>query len=115
MLKIKRVYDAPSADDGFRILVDRLWPRGLTKEKAQVGLWLKEIAPSNELRHWYSHEEAKWEEFQKKYFTELAEKQDLVDIIIKKMKEGDVTLLFSTREVEHNNAIALKEYLTRSK
>ncbi len=115
MLKIKRVYDAPSIEDGFRILVDRLWPRGLTKEKAKVDLWLKEVAPSSELRKWFAHDDTKWAEFREKYFSELAEKRDLVDIIVRKMKEGNVTLLFGARDEEHNDAVVLKDYLARSK
>jgi len=115
VLRIKRVYDAPSLSDGFRILVDRLWPRGLTKEKAKVDLWLKDVAPSNELRQWFAHDDTKWAEFRKKYFSELAEKRDLVDIIVRKMKEGNVTLLFGARDEEHNDAVVLKVYLARSK
>lgn len=115
MLKIKRVYDAPSLDDGFRILVDRLWPRGLTKERAKVDLWLKEIAPSHELRQWFAHDPAKWAQFKDRYFAELAAKRDLVDIILKKLKDGDVTLLFGAREEKFNDAAALKEYVARGR
>jgi len=111
MIKIKRIYDAPTPDDGSRILVDRLWPRGLSKEKAKVDLWLKEIAPSNELRKWYGHDPKKWTEFRKKYFKDLDMKRDLANQIVQKMKEGDVTLLYSSKEEKFNNAIALKEYI----
>jgi uncharacterized protein YeaO (DUF488 family) len=111
MIKIKRIYDAPSEDDGFRILVDRLWPRGLTKEKAKVDLWLKEIAPSNELRKWYAHDPKKWAEFRKKYFRELDVRKELANQIIQKTREGDVTLLYSSTEKKINNATALKEYM----
>ncbi len=93
MIKIKRIYDIPSKSDGFRILVDRLWPRGLSKEKAKVDLWLKEIAPSNELRKWYSHDPKKWVEFRKKYFKDLDAKGELVNQIVQKMNERDVTML----------------------
>ena len=111
MIKIKRVYDAATPDDGIRILVDRLWPRGLSKEKAKVDLWLKEIAPSNELRKWYAHDPKKWTEFRKRYFNDLDTKRELVNQIVQKMKEGDVTLLYSSKEEKINNAVALKEYI----
>jgi len=115
MIKIKRIYDAPTPDDGIRILVDRLWPRGLSKEKAKVDLWLKEIAPSNELRKWYSHDPKKWAEFRKRYFNDLDTKRELVSQIIPKMKEGDVTLLYSSKEEKINNAVTLKEYIEKQK
>jgi uncharacterized protein YeaO (DUF488 family) len=111
MIKIKRIYDPPAEDDGFRILVDRLWPRGLTKEKAKLDLWLKEIAPSDQLRKWYAHDPKKWPEFKKKYSKELDQKVDLIDQIVKKTKEGDLTLLFSSKEEKLNNAVALREYI----
>jgi uncharacterized protein YeaO (DUF488 family) len=111
MLKIKRVYDPVSPDDGKRVLVDRLWPRGIKKEKAQINEWLKEISPSNELRKWYSHDPAKWTEFKEKYQKELAEKSELLKKIKAEAKKQTVTLLFSTKELELNNAVALKEIL----
>ena len=111
MIKIKRIYDFPAEDDGFRILVDRLWPRGLTKEKAKIDLWLKEIAPSDQLRKWYAHDPKKWAEFRKKYSKELNQKRDFIDQIVKKTKEGDLTLLFSSKEEKLNNAVALREYI----
>jgi len=111
MLKIKRVYDPASADDGKRVLVDRLWPRGIKKEKAQIDEWLKEISPSNELRKWYSHDPAKWSEFKERYKKELAEKSELLKKIKAEAKKQTVTLLFSTKELELNNAVALKEIL----
>jgi uncharacterized protein YeaO (DUF488 family) len=113
MIKIKRIYDIPSKGGGFRILVDRLWPRGLSKEKAKVDLWLKEIAPSNELRKWYGHDPKKWTEFRKKYFKELDMKKELANQIIQKTREGDVTLLYSSKEKKINNAVALKEYIIK--
>jgi uncharacterized protein YeaO (DUF488 family) len=113
MIKIKRIYDTPTQDDGFRLLVDRLWPRGLSKEKAKVDLWLKEIAPTNELRKWYSHDPKKWVEFRKKYFKDLDTKRELVNQIVQKMKVGDVTLLYSSKEERLNNAVALKEYIEK--
>jgi len=115
MIKIKRIYDAPTPDDGTRILVDRLWPRGLSKEKAKVDLWLKEIAPSNELRKWYAHDPKKWAEFRKKYFRELDVRKELANQIIQKTREGDVTLLYSSKEEKINNAVALKEYIIERK
>ena len=111
MLKIKRVYDPASPDDGKRVLVDRLWPRGIKKEKAQIDEWLKEISPSNELRKWYSHDPSKWAEFKKRYKKELAEKSELLKGIKAEAKKQTVTLLFSTKELELNNAVALKEIL----
>ena len=111
MLKIKRVYDPVSPDDGKRVLVDRLWPRGIKKEKAQIDEWLKEISPSNELRKWYSHDPSKWAEFKKRYKKELAEKSELLKRIKAEAKKQTVTLLFSTKELELNNAVALKDIL----
>jgi uncharacterized protein YeaO (DUF488 family) len=115
MIKIKRIYGPPAEDDGFRILVDRLWPRGLTKEKAKVDLWLREIAPSDQLRKWYAHDPKKWNEFRKKYFKDLDMKGELVNQIVEKMKEGDVALLYSSKEEKINNAVALKEYIEKQK
>jgi uncharacterized protein YeaO (DUF488 family) len=112
MIKIKRVYDEPSKDDGYRILVDRLWPRGLTKEKANINLWLKEIAPSNELRKWYSHDPKKWNFFKEKYKVELKEEEEFLNQIKKIEKEkGTLTLLYSSKEPNLNNAIALAEII----
>ena len=111
MFKIKRVYDPVSADDGKRILVDRLWPRGINKEKAHIDEWLKEIAPSNELRKWYSHDPAKWPEFKKRYRAEISQETEILKKIKNEGKKGTVTLLFSTKELELNNAVALKEII----
>ena len=113
MIKIKRIYDPPAAGDGFRILVDRLWPRGLSKEKAKVDLWLREVSPSNELRKWYSHEPAKWAEFKKRYFQEIKDRRHEFDLLLKKAREGTVTFLFSSKEEKLNNAAALKEFVER--
>jgi uncharacterized protein YeaO (DUF488 family) len=109
MIKTKRIYDLPEAGDGFRILVDRLWPRGLTKEKARVDLWLKEISPSNELRKWYSHDPEKWTEFKRKYRGEIEGKKQEFATLRQKAKAGTVTFLFSSKEEKLNNAAALKE------
>ena len=111
MIRIKRIYDSPGEEDGFRILVDRLWPRGLSKEKAKIGLWLKEIAPSDILRKWYAHDPQKWDEFKRKYFEELESKKELINEITQKVSDGNVTLLFSSKEERLNNAVALKEYI----
>ena len=113
-IKIERIYDNPKGDNSFRILVDRLWPRGLSKEKVRIDLWQKDIAPSNSLRKWFGHDENKWDEFKRKYFKELDKKNDnnTVDRIIKMAKEqNSITLLYSTKEERFNNAVALKEYL----
>jgi uncharacterized protein YeaO (DUF488 family) len=114
-IKIKRIYDNPKGDNSFRILVDRLWPRGLSKEKVRIDLWQKDIAPSNSLRKWFGHDENRWDEFKRKYFKELDKKNDnnnTVDRIIKMAKEqNSITLLYGTKEERFNNAVALKEYL----
>ncbi len=112
MIRIKRVYELAAEEDGFRLLVDRLWPRGISKEKAKIDLWLKEVAPSGELRKWFSHDPAKWEEFKKRYAEEVTGKQALLKEIRRIEKEkGTVTLLYSARDVERNNAVALKAVL----
>jgi uncharacterized protein YeaO (DUF488 family) len=114
IIRIERIYDKPKGDNSFRILVDRLWPRGLSKEKARVDLWQKDIAPSNSLRKWFGHDEKKWDEFKRKYFEELDKKNDSDTVyrIIKMAKEqNSITLLYGTKEKRFNNAIALKEYL----
>lgn len=113
MIKIKRVYDEPDRDDGFRILVDRLWPRGLSKEKVKVDLWLKDVAPSDALRKWFGHDAEKWDEFKSRYFEELKGKKELVDLIIEKAR-GGVTLLYGAKEEKYNNAAALKEYIDKN-
>lgn len=110
MIKIKRVYEEPSNEDCFRILVDRLWPRGLSKEKVKVELWLKEIAPGEGLRKWFAHDPKKWDEFRRRYFEELKDKKEMVDLIIEKA-HGGVTLLYGAKDEKHNNAAALKEYI----
>jgi len=108
MIKIKRVYDKAEGSDGFRILVDRLCPRGLSRENARINLWMSEIAPSNELRKWFSHDHEKWEEFKKRYKTELEDKTELLDTILNiEKREGTITLVYSARDDKHNNALAL--------
>lgn len=116
MIQIKRVYEKPVKDDGFRILVDRLWPRGLTKEKAHLDLWMKEIAPSAELRKWFHHEDGNWNEFVKRYKAELAKKKELLSEL-KKMekKHGTVTLLFGSKDERQNQAEVLAEIVKGKK
>lgn len=115
MLRIKRIYDLPTSEDGIRILVDSLWPRGLSKEKVKIDLWLKDIAPSHELRKWFSHDPQKWGDFKKKYFRELDQKRELVDLIIQKSKRGNVTLLYGAKDEKFNNAVALREFIEETK
>jgi uncharacterized protein YeaO (DUF488 family) len=111
LIKTERIYDNPKGDNGLRILVDRLWPRGLRKDAVKVDLWQKEIAPSNSLRKWFSHDERKWNEFRRRYFKELDGKEELVNMILSKVKDGSITLLYGAKEEKFNNAVALKEYL----
>ncbi len=111
MVKIKRVYERPSPDDGRRILVDRLWPRGIKKEDAAIDEWLKDIAPSTDLRKWYSHDPEKWEGFKKRYRAELRDKIETIERLRAESKKHTVTLLFSTKAAELNNAVALKEFI----
>ena len=108
---MKRVYEQPSRTDGIRILVDRLWPRGLTKEKAAVKLWLKDVAPSSELRKWFGHEPAKWSQFQARYRKELRRKKDAINLLRQKSNDRTVTLLYGARDDEHNEAVVLKKVL----
>jgi uncharacterized protein YeaO (DUF488 family) len=111
--KIKRVYEAREKEDGTRILVDRLWPRGLTKEKAHVDLWLKEIAPSTELRKWFAHDPAKWTEFQTRYKAELKNNPEQLSILKKEITKGPATLLYGAKDEQHNEAQVLRKILTR--
>lgn len=112
--KIKRIYDGPEDEDGVRILVDRLWPRGLSKERANLDYWLKEISPSTELRKWYGHDPEKWTEFKRRYFTELDFQGEQLSQLRELVSRHDVTLLYSSRTQDLNNATALAEYLERS-
>lgn len=112
--QVKRVYDSPSGDDGVRVLVDRLWPRGLTKQAAAVDQWLRECAPSGELRKWFGHDQTRWEEFKQRYFAELREKEELLASLRALAKEQRVTLLFGASDLECNNAVALMEYLGKN-
>jgi len=110
-LKIKRAYEKPETTDGKRILVDRLWPRGLTKEKASVDLWLKDIAPTTKLRKWFGHDPGKWKEFRKRYNEELKKNTDQVGVMKKHLKKGKVTLVYGAKDEKHNETLVLKKWL----
>ena len=111
MIKIRRIYDNSNEDNSYKILIDRLWPRGLKKEEVRIDLWLKDIAPSNELRKWFAHDPQKWDEFQEKYFKELDREKEPVNILIEKAREKDITLLYGAKDEKYNNAVALKRYI----
>jgi uncharacterized protein YeaO (DUF488 family) len=110
-LRLKRVYDAAAPDDGTRILVDRLWPRGLRKTEAAVDRWMKEVAPSTELRQWFGHDPERWSEFRRRYEAELQEHVDALNEIRELAKKGTVTLLFGARDEQHNDAVVLRDAL----
>ena len=112
-INIKRSYDKPASGDGSRILVDRIWPRGVSKEELKIDEWLKEIAPSTSLRKWFGHDPKKWNEFKKRYFDELENNKDLIKKIIEQTKYSTVTFVYSAKDSEHNNAVALKEYIEK--
>ena len=114
-IKIKRAYEPSHEDDGVRILVDRLWPRGLTKEKAGVDLWLKEIAPSTELRKWFAHDPDKWKSFRGRYETEIRHNDDLIKVLKDKARKGTVTLIYGARDEKHNEALVLKQFLEKNR
>lgn len=111
-IQTKRVYEQKEKNDGFRVLVDRLWPRGFTKEKLGADLWLKEIAPSDELRKWFSHDTEKWPEFRKKYLAELKKNKELIAILKQKLQKENVTLLYAAKDMEHNEAGVIEEAIT---
>ena len=112
-IKLKRAYEKPGPEDGFRILVERLWPRGVSKKDAKLDLWLKEVAPSDELRKWYGHVPEKWTEFKKKYFEELDGEKDAVVELLNAVKGKDVTFVYGSKEETYNSAAALREYLEK--
>ena len=112
-IKLKRIYEVPAAGDGTRILVDRLWPRGIAKDKAKIDLWLKDIAPSDKLRRRFHGPPEDWEEFRKAYAAELKQAGEAVKALRGHLRKGTVTLLYAARDEEHNNAVALKQWLTR--
>lgn len=109
---IKRIYEPAALSDGTRVLVDRMWPRGLTKQRADINVWLKEIAPSAALRTWFGHDPERWQEFRRRYFEELRANSNEVKRLVDLVSAGKVTLLFSAHDVERNNAVALAEYLS---
>ena len=113
MVLLKRAYDRPSPKDGKRFLVERLWPRGVRKADLPLEAWIKEVAPSTELRKWFSHDPAKWDEFRNRYFTELESNPDAWQPIVEALRHGHVTLIYSSHDTEHNNAVALEEFLMR--
>jgi uncharacterized protein YeaO (DUF488 family) len=111
IVKVKRVYESIQRSDGTRFLVERLWPRGMKKEQLKLDAWLKDVAPSDSLRRWFGHDPLKWNEFQKKYRAELSDNPDAWKPILEAAKRGRVTLLYSSRDTEHNNALVLKSFL----
>jgi uncharacterized protein YeaO (DUF488 family) len=111
MLRLKRAYDPVSADDGTRVLVERLWPRGLSKAKLHVDAWLKDVGPSTQLRKWFSHDPQKWAQFRTRYFRELDSQPESWRPILSAARRGTVTLVYSSHDEEHNNAVALQQYL----
>jgi uncharacterized protein YeaO (DUF488 family) len=113
MIKLKRAYEEPAKKDGFRILVERLWPRGISKEQADIQLWAKEVAPSAGLRKWYGHDVARWKEFKKRYWGELKGKEESLEEIRSRARKSTVTFVYAARDEEHNSALALKEYLEK--
>lgn len=112
IIRIKRAYETPDAEDGERILVDRLWPRGLTKEKAKIDLWLKDVAPSTELRKWFAHDPARWAEFQSRYKAELKSNKESLSLLRQQAAKGNVTLIYAAKDQEHNEAVILQRLLT---
>ncbi len=113
MIKLKRVYEEPSQADGLRILVERLWPRGFTKERASIDLWLKDVAPSTELRKWFGHDPKRWKEFRERYLAELKGKRGPIDLLQRRAKEGTVSLIYAAKDERHNGAVVLKGFLER--
>ncbi len=113
VIQLKRVYEKPESADGTRILVERLWPRGLSKEKARVDIWLKDAAPSTELRKWFGHDPSKWVEFKKRYYSELEKNPKALDPISNLPEKGNITFVFASKQEEFNNAAALKEYVDK--
>jgi uncharacterized protein YeaO (DUF488 family) len=111
MIKTKRAYDGPTEDDGYRVLVERLWPRGITKERAALDLWMKDVAPSAGLRKWFGHDPAKWIEFRRRYGAELEAHKSEVESLRQKAKDGNLTLVYGAKDEQHNSASVLKEFL----
>jgi uncharacterized protein YeaO (DUF488 family) len=114
MIQVKRVYEPPAESDGFRVLVERLWPRGISKERAHLDLWLKDVAPSPGLREWYRHDVSKWDEFRRRYRAELEQNPGAVDQLRRMAGEKNLTLVYAARDEQHNSAGLLMDYLGRS-
>jgi uncharacterized protein YeaO (DUF488 family) len=112
-IELKRAYDQPAETDGYRVLVDRIWPRGLAKDDLRIDVWLKDLAPSAGLRKWFRHDPAKWDEFKKRYARELEQRAAALEQLAARARAGRVTLVFGAKDTERNNAVALKEYLER--
>ncbi len=110
-IRTKRVYDKPNTNDGLRVLIDRIWPRGVSKEDARLDQWIREVAPSTALRKWFNHDPDKWDEFKRRYFKELGENQGRLRSLLTDIATRRITLLYAARDKEHNNAVALREYL----
>ena len=115
MIQLKRAYEPASKEDGLRLLVERLWPRGVSKQRAKIDLWLKDFAPSTELRQWYGHDPARWPQFRKRYRAELKGKGDVLALLKYVTREQPVTFVYAARDEERNSAVALKEHLERGK
>ena len=113
LIQIKRVYEPSTKEDGARFLVERLWPRGMKKEALQIDAWCKNVAPSHDLRRWFNHDPAKWKEFQRRYWAELVDNSEACQPLLDAAKQGNITLLYSAHDTEHNNAISLRSYLER--
>ncbi|RIK73032.1 MAG: hypothetical protein DCC68_25515 [Planctomycetota bacterium] len=111
MIRLKRAYDEPASRDGLRILVERLWPRGVSKDRAAIGLWLKDLAPSTELRKWYGHDPERWDEFRRRYWSELEQRGDLLVLLKHRTTEGPVTFVYAAHDEKRNSAAVLKEFL----
>jgi uncharacterized protein YeaO (DUF488 family) len=112
-IDLKRAYDAPAKSDGYRVLVDRIWPRGVTKDELQINAWLKDVAPSTALRKWFGHDPRKWDEFRRRYAKELEPHAVALEQLVERARAGRITLVFGAKDAEHNNAVALKEHLER--
>ena len=110
-VKLKRAYEPPTADDGTRILIDRLWPRGVTKERAAIDQWMKDISPSTELRKWFGHDPARWDEFCRRYAKEVHQHAELLDQLRSRAREGPITLVYSAHDEKHNDAVELRELI----
>ncbi len=112
VIKLKRIYDKPGSSDGVRVLVERLWPRGISKQRAKVDIWLKDAAPSTELRKWFNHDKGKWEEFKKRYYLELDQNPDSLKPLLDLPQSSTITFVYASKEEQFNSASALREYIS---